>query len=166
MECATSSTSPTGNVTGEEVLRQAFPSVRLESFPSEAEMVAKLSVRKNAVGLANRVLAFFEDCPLLEAMESRFPGCHLQRRKAGALLRFHVPARSWHELFIGMEKLLAEELIHEYLVSDVSLTEVFRHFTKHKRTPTPTPASTPAISPAFTPAHAPTSSQCPSLAQV
>ncbi|KAL3178266.1 hypothetical protein MRX96_038776 [Rhipicephalus microplus] len=98
-------------------------------------------------------------------MESRFPGCHLRRRQVGALLRFHVLARSWHELFIGMEKLLAEELIHEYLVSGVSLTEVFRHFTKHKRTPAPTPASTPVISPAFTPAHAPTSSQSPSLAQ-
>ncbi|KAH8025347.1 hypothetical protein HPB51_007060 [Rhipicephalus microplus] len=60
MECATSSTSPTGNVTGEEVLRQAFPSVRLESFPSEAEMVAKLSVRTNAVGLANNYGVVFE----------------------------------------------------------------------------------------------------------
>ncbi|KAH8025345.1 hypothetical protein HPB51_007058 [Rhipicephalus microplus] len=100
--------------------------------------------------------------PLLEAMESRFPGCHLRRRQAGALLRFHVPARPWHELFIGMEELRAEELIHEYLVSDVSLTEVFRHFTKHKRTP----ASTLTISPAFTPAHTPTSSKCPSPAQV
>ncbi|KAL3178262.1 hypothetical protein MRX96_038772 [Rhipicephalus microplus] len=48
------------NVTGEEVLRQAFPSVRLESFPSEAEMVAKLSVRTNAVGLANNYGVVFE----------------------------------------------------------------------------------------------------------
>ncbi|KAH7977173.1 hypothetical protein HPB51_026979 [Rhipicephalus microplus] len=60
IECATSWTSPTGNVTSEEVLRQAFPSVRLESFPSEAEMVAKLSVRKNAVGLANNYGVVFE----------------------------------------------------------------------------------------------------------
>ncbi|XP_075741902.1 phospholipid-transporting ATPase ABCA3-like [Rhipicephalus microplus] len=104
--------------------------------------------------------------PLLEAMESRFPGCHLRRRQAGALLRFHVPARPWHELFIGMKELRAEELIHEYLVSDVSLTEVFRHFTKHKQTPAPIPASTPAISPALAPAHTPPSSKCPSPAQV
>ncbi|XP_075741903.1 phospholipid-transporting ATPase ABCA3-like [Rhipicephalus microplus] len=104
--------------------------------------------------------------PLLEAMESRFPGCHLRRRQAAALLRFHVPARPWHDLFIGMKELRAEELIHEYLVSGVSLTEVFRHFTKHKQTPAPTPASTPAISPALAPAHTPPSSKCPSPAKV
>ncbi|KAL3178271.1 hypothetical protein MRX96_038781 [Rhipicephalus microplus] len=51
-------------------------------------------------------------------MESRFPSCHLRRRQAGALLRFHVLARRWHELFIGMKELRAEELIHEYLVSN------------------------------------------------
>ncbi|XP_050039230.2 phospholipid-transporting ATPase ABCA3-like isoform X1 [Dermacentor andersoni] len=88
---------------------------------------------------------------LLAAMELRFPGCRLRRRQAGALLRFHVPARPWHELFAGMEELRAEKLIHEYLVSDVSLTEVFRHFTKHKRTPAPTPAPTPNISPPRSP---------------
>ncbi|KAL3178273.1 hypothetical protein MRX96_038783 [Rhipicephalus microplus] len=122
--------------------------------PDPPYTIVQLETRINGAGF------------LLEAMESRFPGCHLRRRQAGALLRFHVPARPWQELFIGMEELRAEELIHEYLVSDVSLTEVFRHFTKHKRTPAPTPASTPAISPAFTPAHTPTSSQCPRPAQV
>ncbi|KAK8778291.1 hypothetical protein V5799_020368 [Amblyomma americanum] len=84
---------------------------------------------------------------LLEAMEARFPGCRLRRRQAGALLRFIVPARPWHELFSGMEELRAENFIHEYLVSDVSLTEVFRHFTRHKRTAGSTPGPSQSSSP-------------------
>ncbi|KAH6935518.1 hypothetical protein HPB50_006588 [Hyalomma asiaticum] len=109
---------------------------------------------KESIGHGATVLArsaSSDSHSLLEAMESRFPGCRLRRRQAGALLRFHVPARPWHELFTGMEELRAEKLIHEYLVSDVSLTEVFRHFTKHKRTPAPTPAHTPAPSLASSP---------------
>ncbi|KAL3178264.1 hypothetical protein MRX96_038774 [Rhipicephalus microplus] len=145
----------------------ARPCVRAWAFLSDGRFACLGSTQqlKESIGHGATVLARSaspDPHPLLEAMESRFPGCHLRWRQAKALLRFHVPARPWHERFIGMEKeLRAEELIHEYLVSNVSLTEVFRHFTKHKRTPAPTPASTPAISPAFTPAHAPTSSQCP-----
>ncbi|XP_077558499.1 phospholipid-transporting ATPase ABCA3-like [Haemaphysalis longicornis] len=70
---------------------------------------------------------------LKAAMEARFPGSRLRRSQAGSLLRFHVPAQPWHELFTGMEELRAEHLIHEYLVSDVSLTEVFLHYTRRSR---------------------------------
>ncbi|XP_077519987.1 uncharacterized protein LOC144129791 [Amblyomma americanum] len=49
-----------GTATGEEVLRQAFPEVKLEAFRTEAEMVANLSVRTNALGLANNYGVVFK----------------------------------------------------------------------------------------------------------
>ncbi|KAH6935522.1 hypothetical protein HPB50_006592 [Hyalomma asiaticum] len=58
--CETTSSLRTGNVTGEEILRQAFPAVKLERFPNESEMVANLSVRTNALGLANNYGVVFE----------------------------------------------------------------------------------------------------------
>ncbi|XP_049522376.1 phospholipid-transporting ATPase ABCA3-like [Dermacentor silvarum] len=68
-----------------------------------------------------------------KALEERFPGAQLRRRhQRGALLRFHVTAQMWHKLFAGMEELRAEGLVSEYVVSDVSLTEVFLHFARRE----------------------------------
>ncbi|XP_072143707.1 phospholipid-transporting ATPase ABCA3-like [Dermacentor andersoni] len=67
------------------------------------------------------------------SLEKRFPGAQLRRRhQRGALLRFHVVAQMWHKLFAGMEELRAEGLVSEYVVSDVSLTEVFLHFARRE----------------------------------
>lgn len=63
-----------GNVTGEEVLRQAFPAVKLEPFPTESEMVANLSVRTNALGLANNYGVVFEQAERgMLSYKLRFP---------------------------------------------------------------------------------------------
>ncbi|XP_070391501.1 phospholipid-transporting ATPase ABCA3-like isoform X2 [Dermacentor albipictus] len=68
-----------------------------------------------------------------KSLEKRFPGAQLRRRhQRGALLRFHVMAQMWHKLFAGMEELRAEGLVSEYVVSDVSLTEVFLHFARRE----------------------------------
>ncbi|KAH7968074.1 hypothetical protein HPB52_005559 [Rhipicephalus sanguineus] len=73
-----------------------------------------------------------------KALEERFPGAQLRRRhQRGALLRFHVMAQLWHKLFAGMEELRAQGLVSEYVVSDVSLTEVFLHFTRQERKDVP-----------------------------
>ncbi|KAL3249762.1 hypothetical protein MRX96_055956 [Rhipicephalus microplus] len=69
-----------------------------------------------------------------KVLEERFPGAQLRRRhQHGALLRFHVMAQLWHKLFAGMEELRAHGLVSEYVVSDVSLTEVFLHFARQQR---------------------------------
>ncbi|KAL1427578.1 hypothetical protein MTO96_017278 [Rhipicephalus appendiculatus] len=69
-----------------------------------------------------------------KALEERFPGAQLRRRhQRGALLRFYVMAQLWHKLFAGMEELRAQGLVSEYVVSDVSLTEVFLHFARQER---------------------------------
>ncbi|XP_075742019.1 phospholipid-transporting ATPase ABCA3 [Rhipicephalus microplus] len=69
-----------------------------------------------------------------KVLEERFPGAQLRRRhQHGALLRFHVMAQLWHKLFAGMEELRAHGLVCEYVVSDVSLTEVFLHFARQQR---------------------------------
>ncbi|CAN7938300.1 unnamed protein product, partial [Ixodes hexagonus] len=72
--------------------------------------------------------------PLTTAMVALFPGCYLRRRHANSLLRFHVPGQEWHVLFSGLEALKSDGVLLEYLVSDVSLTEVFLHFSKNKST--------------------------------
>ncbi|KAH6936710.1 hypothetical protein HPB50_020914 [Hyalomma asiaticum] len=68
-----------------------------------------------------------------KALAERIPGAQLRRRhQRGALLRFHVMAQLWHKLFAAMEQLRAEGLVSEYVVSDVSLTEVFLHFARQQ----------------------------------
>ncbi|KAK8770408.1 hypothetical protein V5799_013128 [Amblyomma americanum] len=75
-----------------------------------------------------------EPGPVSRELQVRFPGSSLRRRhQGGALLRFHVPAQPWHRLFAGMEEMRAGGLVSEYLVSDVSLTEVFLHFAQSRK---------------------------------
>lgn len=66
---------------------------------------------------------------LASAMATQFPGSALRRRQGG-LVRFHVPGQEWHELFAGMEALRSRGVFQDYMVSDVSLTEVFLQFVR------------------------------------
>ncbi|KAL1427581.1 hypothetical protein MTO96_017280 [Rhipicephalus appendiculatus] len=49
-----------GNISGEEVLRRAFPLAKLEEFTDESVMVANLSARTNSLGLANNYGVVFK----------------------------------------------------------------------------------------------------------
>ncbi|KAH9373210.1 hypothetical protein HPB48_004955 [Haemaphysalis longicornis] len=101
-----------------------------------------LELKRN-VGRGTLVLvrcASTDEAPLSSCLQAHFPGSELRRRhQGGALLRFFVPAQPWSQLFAGMEELREQGLFSEYMVSDVSLGEVFLHFARSPRGVAKTP---------------------------
>ncbi|XP_077520100.1 uncharacterized protein LOC144129915 [Amblyomma americanum] len=69
-----------GNVTGEQLLRHAFPGAEVEEFGGEAEMVAKLSVRANALGLTDNYGVVF-------------------KQAEGGVLSYKMRFPSWQEFY-------------------------------------------------------------------
>ncbi|XP_075740874.1 uncharacterized protein LOC142787957 [Rhipicephalus microplus] len=60
MICSALHLRAAGNISGEEVLRLAFPLAKLEEFADESVMVANLSARFNSLGLANNYGVVFK----------------------------------------------------------------------------------------------------------
>lgn len=87
---------------------------------------------KAGLGCGANVLVHsdMEPGPLTAAIVAQFPGSTLRRRHGGTLVRFFVPGQAWHDIFAGMEVLRERDDVQDYMVSDVSLTEVFLHFVR------------------------------------